>query len=105
MKASQKQYLKGLAHPLKPVVMIGHKGITNSVIASINQALNDHELIKIKFLDIKEKSEKNIIINELENRLTPPKAPVTNCVGQIGHIAILYRQHADPEKRKIFLPA
>ncbi|NWG39095.1 MAG: ribosome assembly RNA-binding protein YhbY [Hydrogenophilaceae bacterium] len=45
---AQRQYLKGLAHPLSPVVIIGEKGLTEAVIKEIDRALAAHELIKIK---------------------------------------------------------
>ncbi|MBX4132880.1 ribosome assembly RNA-binding protein YhbY [Frischella sp. Ac48] len=44
----QKQYLKGEAHHLKPLVMIGANGLTEGVMAEIENALTYHELIKIK---------------------------------------------------------
>lgn len=44
----QKQYLKGLAHSLKPVVLLGQHGLTEGVLAEIDLALNHHELIKVK---------------------------------------------------------
>lgn len=98
MKSHEKQYLKGLAHSLKPVVTIGQKGNTPAVVKSIAQALDDHELIKIRFLDFKGKTEKQGIISELE------KQAGAECVGLIGHVAIFYKQHDDPEKRKIKFP-
>lgn len=44
----QRRYLKGLAHPLKPVVMIGNAGLTENVLAEIENALAYHELIKVR---------------------------------------------------------
>ncbi len=44
----QKQFLKGLAHPLKPVVLLGANGLTEGVMAEIELALEHHELIKVK---------------------------------------------------------
>ena len=44
----QRRYLKGLAHPLKPVVMIGNSGLTPAVLNEIEQALSHHELIKVR---------------------------------------------------------
>ena len=44
----QKQYLKGLAHSLKPVVQLGGNGLTEGVLAEIDNALSHHELIKVK---------------------------------------------------------
>lgn len=48
LSTKQKQHLKGLAHPLKPVVMLGNNGLTEGVLAEIEQALEHHELIKVK---------------------------------------------------------
>lgn len=50
MELTKKQilFLKGKAHPLKPVVLVGQKGLTDSVFAEIDAALLAHELIKIK---------------------------------------------------------
>jgi len=98
MKGFQRRYLRGVAHGLKPVVIIGQKGCTDKLLAAINEALNTHELIKIKFIDFKEKAAKEKIIGSLEQKA------FCEMVGGIGHIAILYRRHPDPEKRKITLP-
>lgn len=45
---AQRQFLKGLAHPLQPVVMIGNQGLTPAVLKEIGRALAAHELIKVK---------------------------------------------------------
>jgi len=98
LKGFQKKYLRGLAHGLKPIVFIGRKGDTDSPLQATDAALNTHELIKIKFIDFKEKAAKEKIIGSLEQKA------FCEMVGGIGHIAILYRRHPDPEKRKITLP-
>ena len=54
----QTQYLKGLAHSLKPVVQLGANGLTEGVIAEIDQALSHHELIKVK-IPSDDRNEKN----------------------------------------------
>ena len=61
LKGSQKKYLRGLAHKLNPSAFIGHKGITESLIEEIDQALKASELIKIKFVDFKEKDQKMVL--------------------------------------------
>ena len=98
LKGYQKKVLKGRAHGLKPVVFVGQKGLSGSLIGSIHQALDTHELIKVKFIEFKEKQQKAALVQSIEAE--------TRCqlVGMIGHIAIFYRQHSDPEKRKIQLP-
>ncbi len=98
MESYQRKYLKGRAHRLKPVVLIGQGGLTAPVIGAIDAALNDHELIKIKFNDFRDKEDKAEITAAIE------KQTKAAWVGSIGHTAIFYRSHPDVEKRKIKLP-
>jgi RNA-binding protein len=94
----QAKYLRGLAHSLKPVVLIGQKGVSASLLDSIEEALNSHELIKIKFVDFKDRRLKAGCLAEIEQRTDSCRA------GMIGHTAILYRPHPIQEKRKIGIP-
>ena len=98
LKGFQRKYLRGLAHGLKPVVFIGQNGMTDSVIRAINDALKTHELIKVRFVDSKEKEQKERVAALIGEK--------NNCevVGKMGHILILFRPHDDPEKRKITVP-
>jgi RNA-binding protein len=48
LKAAQKKKLRGQAHHLKPFVTVADNGLSESVVAEIERALNDHELIKVK---------------------------------------------------------
>jgi len=98
LKGFQKKFLKGRAHGLKPVVFLGQKGLTANLMDSIHEALNTHELIKVKFIEFKEKKQKAGMAETIEAE--------SGCqlVGLIGHIAIFYRAHTDPDKRKIKLP-
>ncbi len=52
--------IRSLAHNLKPVVMVQRNGITEQLIKSVDIALADHELIKVKFLDSKEEKKRTI---------------------------------------------
>ncbi len=96
LRGFQKKHLRGLAHNLKPVVQIGKEGITEGVIRAVEEGLFRHELIKIKFTDFKE--QKEALTGEIEIKTGSER------VGMIGHMALLYRQQVDPEKRKIVLP-
>ncbi|MCG8470640.1 MAG: ribosome assembly RNA-binding protein YhbY [Desulfobacterales bacterium] len=98
MQGFQRKYLRGLAHGIKPTVFVGQKGLTEAVVASTDEALNAHELIKVKFIDFKEKEAKVEISGELE------KVTGSTLAGIIGHMAILYRPHKDPKKRRIVVP-
>src|ERR1700752_3998283 len=51
---TQKQYLRRMAHELRPVVQIGKNGLTDQVHTTVDQELNAHELIKVKFVDFKD---------------------------------------------------
>lgn len=99
MSGYQKKYLRGLAHGKKPVVFIGQKHLTDLVYQEIERALAHYELIKVKCIDHKEKSQKKEIAEAIVER--------THChlIGMIGHILIFYRQQPDEEKRKIILPS
>ncbi len=93
LKGSQRKYLRAQAHHLSPVVLIGAKGVTDTLIGSVKAALADHELIKIKFGEFKEAKK------EISQEIA--EATKSELVGLIGNIAIFYRQNPDPEKRKI----
>jgi len=98
LEGYQRKFLRSLAHRLKPIVFIGQNGLTGAIVKTTDEALNRHELIKFKFNAYKEKVEKKEIIAEIENRTS------AQLVGLIGHTAIFYREHSDPEKQKITLP-
>ena len=98
LKGSQRKYLRGLAHNLNPSAFVGQKGVTQALMDEIDAALDGAELIKIKFIDHKEKDVKTALVEEIATRSNAVLA------GMIGHVAILYRRHASPEKRQIKLP-
>jgi RNA-binding protein len=97
LSTSQRQYLRRLAHDLKPVVQIGKQGLTEQALASIDRTIEARELIKIKFLDFQDQKQElsETIAEQLNSTL----------ISVIGNIATLYRRQPDPEKRKVELPA
>jgi len=98
LSSFQAKYLRGLAHGLNPVVFVGHKGLTPAVLDSVREALDAHELIKLKFIDFKDRHLKAGIAADIEAKTD------SRLAGLIGHIAIFYRRHPDAEKRRISLP-
>ena len=64
LSTKQKQFLKGLAHHLNSVVMLGGNGLTEGVLAEIDNALTYHELIKVKIAGADRES-KQLIINAI----------------------------------------
>jgi RNA-binding protein len=85
---SLKKDLKSKAHHLKPVVMLGAKGLTPAIIAETDNALLTHELIKIK-INGAEKDDRLSIAQQLCSQL---KAEL---VQLIGSTAVVYRKNED----------
>lgn len=88
MDTSLKQALKAQAHHLKPVVLLGNKGLTPAVIEETNIALLAHELIKVK-INGSDKAGRQKIATDLCDALQ------ADCVQLIGSTAILYRKNVD----------
>ena len=84
----QKQFLKGLAHPMKPIVQLGSNGLTEGVVAEIDSALNHHELIKVK-VPSDDREEKSLIMDAIVRETNAHKLQV------IGHTLIIYRRSED----------
>ncbi|UCX03867.1 ribosome assembly RNA-binding protein YhbY [Shewanella sp. HL-SH4] len=94
LTTKQKQHLKGLAHNLKPVVMLGANGLTEGVLAEIDSALSYHELIKVKVAS-SDRELKNAIVDAIVRETQSTK------VQTIGHILVIFRQSAE---MKIAIP-
>ncbi len=90
----QRRYLKGLAHPLKPVVMIGNSGLTPAVFNEIEQALSHHELIKVR-VSGQERADRKQMLDQIAEQTG------ADLVMIIGHIGGFYRP---ADKPKISLP-
>jgi RNA-binding protein len=91
----QRRHLKGLAHPLKPVILMGNAGLTEAVIAATGLALEDHELIKVRLPGM-ERQDRDAALAQLAERTA------SVMVTRIGHVAVLYRRH--PDLPRIVLP-
>lgn len=96
LNAGQRKFLRSQAHHLEPSVLIGRQGLTPTVLDSVDRALTAHELIKVRFNE--HKDEKKSLSATIAEELGASLA------GVIGHVAILYREHPEPEKRTIKLP-
>ena len=86
MTLSEKQlrFLRGKAHALKPLVMLGQKGLTDNVVAETVQALKDHELIKVR-VRAADRPQREALLAQLVSRSS------CSLVTRIGHVAVLYR--------------
>ncbi len=96
LTGAQRKYLRGMAHYLKPVVQVGKNGLTGGVIESIDEALDIHELIKVRISD--PGGQKRELSHEIAERTN------SAWVAMVGFVLTLYRQQPDPEKRTIDLP-
>lgn len=85
----QKRYLKGRAHSLKPVVIVGNNGLTDSVISEIDQALAHHELVKVR-VSGQERAERRQMMETIAAKTG------SELVLVIGHIGGFYRQAEKP---------
>ncbi len=83
-----KQSLKAQAHHLKPVILLGAKGLTEAVVAETAIALNAHELIKVKISGA-EKEDRAIMAKDLCKQLN------ADLVQMIGNTAVIYRKNED----------
>ncbi len=85
LSAKEKRNLKAAAHSLKPVIMIGDKGITAGLIAETDSSLEHHELLKVKIAH-NEKALRQELIDELCQQTE------ATLINMMGKIAIIYRQ-------------
>jgi len=91
LTGKQRQFLRGLAHALEPVVRIGRAGANPSVIEETKRSLASHELIKVR-IDNDDSSQRKELAEELA------KACDAEVAGTIGKLAVLYRRRdEDPE--------
>jgi RNA-binding protein len=90
----QRKWLRGQAHRLQPVVLVGREGVTDAVVRAVGDALLAHELIKVR---LHEPEDKHAAAQALADG-----AAAALC-GLVGHTVILYRPH--PERPRIRLAA
>lgn len=92
---SQKRYLRGLAHDLKVVLIVGAKGITDALVAEAELALEHHELLKVK-IHAGDRELRDEWVGQLCERTRAA------LVTRVGNVAVLYRRRA--ENPLIILP-
>lgn len=92
LSQDQKKHLRTIGHQLKPVVTIGDKGLSQSVLEEIERALNDHELIKVKVVT-EDREDKKAIIAQLVTQTG------VILVQTIGHNALILRNVDKPNPK------
>ncbi len=96
LNSSQRRHLMRIAHHLDPQVIVGKQGVTDTLVRSVAESLEAHELIKLKFNEFKDDKQPHV---DAIVRRTGAQHVATR-----GHVVTLYRQHPEPQRRKIELP-
>lgn len=86
LNAAQQRHLRALAHDLKPVILMGAKGLTDALIGELDLALEHHELVKVKLAggDRAERDEVTAILLQRSG---------AQLVQRIGNLAVLFRRN------------
>ncbi len=92
LSQDQKKHFRAIGHQLNPVVTIADKGLSDTVLAEIDRALNDHELIKVKVV-CEDREDKKAIIAEIITLTT------ATLVQSIGHVALILRKVEKPNPK------
>lgn len=93
---AQRKHLRRLGHDRNPIVLVGQSGISPNLVAELDRALNDHELVKVR-ARVGDRDTRDEILDELA------RATRSELVQRIGHVALYYRRN--PDKPGIVLPA
>lgn len=96
LTGKQRKYLRGLAHALHSVVQVGQQGLTAAVVRQLDEALLQHELIKVRIET--DKTDRGVLTERIV------AATEAGLAGAIGHVIVLYRPHPDRRRRKVVLP-
>ncbi|OQX36288.1 MAG: RNA-binding protein [Oceanospirillales bacterium LUC14_002_19_P2] len=92
LSSERKRSFRAIGHNLKPVVIVADNGITEGVVEETRRALDDHELIKVKFA-IRDRDARRAVIAEL---CGISKAEL---VQTIGKVALIYKAAKEPSPR------
>lgn len=92
---AQRKYLRRLGHDRSPIVLIGNAGLGPNLVAEMDRALTDHELVKVR-ARVGDRDLRDELLAELAT------ATRSEIVQRIGHVALYYRKH--PESPQILLP-
>ncbi len=93
LTGAQRKRLRGLAHALDALLQIGSGGLSTNVLSNIDQALERHELIKVRFMA--QRDRKKALCAQIEDRLD------CHLAGLVGHVAIFYRAAEEKGDRRV----
>ena len=93
LSQDRKKALRSIGHNLNPIVTIAGKGLTENVLMELDRALEDHELIKVKF-SVGDRELKKELLTQTE------KATRSVLVQSIGNIGLFFRAAKQPDPKK-----
>jgi RNA-binding protein len=93
LSQDRKKALKSIGHKLNPVVTVAGNGLSENVLIEINRALEDHELIKIKYT-VGDRELKQTLLLETEKKTR------STLVQSVGNIGLFYRAAKQPDPKK-----
>ena len=88
----EKKKLRGLGHSLKPIVRVGSAGVSDGVSSALEEALNDHQLVKVS-IRVGDRRTRDQVMQEL------CESSGANLIQRIGNMALLFR--SNPEQPSI----
>jgi RNA-binding protein len=94
LNGKQRKHLRGLSHPLRPIIFVGEGGISPAVLKALDEALTSHELVKVR---LRQPENKKQAAEDLA------QASASALCGVVGHTVVLFRPN--PEEPKIQLPS
>ena len=95
LSGAERKKLRGLAHALRPLVQLGREGLSPGALQEIDRGLTSHELVKVRLSG--ERQARAIQAEEIA------RATGAAIAGTIGMVTILFRQHPDPDARRVEL--
>lgn len=84
--------LKAAAQLLEPILKIGKAGLSDGFVQSVSNALSQHELVKIKFVEFKD--QKKVLAPQLADRTA------SHLVMRVGNVMVLHRPPASKQREE-----
>ena len=94
LSESQKKYLRGLGHQLKPVIAVADTGLSASILRDFDATISHHELIKVRFR-LANRDNRDAMIDDLCRQGSG------NLIQRIGNVALIYRPDSDEQRIRL----
>ncbi|MGH8197250.1 MAG: YhbY family RNA-binding protein [Steroidobacteraceae bacterium] len=91
----QRKHLRRLGHALHPIVLVGQRGLCESVAAEMRRALDDHELIKVR-ARVGSREDRDAVLAELARQTA------SELVNRIGNVGLFYKRNS--KIQRLLLP-